>query len=435
MQGKILSASQGLILGDDGNRYAFTTDEWQDEDVNPEVGMRVDFEVRGSGAADIYPIPGASPMPPVQPPSPAAPPATSGVSRSQPHTTPSVDERFKATLRRTYTELEARYSPIREKIGNYGVIATGIALLAAGALIRFDIFEAMRDLIGIAGMLVGAAMAAVGIFMLGKDEGWWGESDEYSSPGADAPTSPGVAPGSHDVQLAGVTSEIPPATVPIQARQPQHVPFRQVPALMFTLAMLPAVLLIITVLPITPWFSYEAPETDDRGRWDGESYYTEYESLWDTIARAREIERGGPFWSADITWEAPFGAYVLAVVGAMSLGIAIFLYRQSNQGYLNRQEGDEAFNDRLDLFLSVSIFICALTLVSALFALTLYRDCPHFLFSWGNDSVGLSPGTGSLRLGDIEHSGIPGLSGGKQNHPKPLRECQDIHLREFQGKD
>ena len=352
--------------------------------------MRVDFEVRGSGVADIYPIPGASPMPPVQPPPPAAPPATSGVSRSQPHTTPSADERFKATLRRTYTELDARYSPIREKIGNYGVIATGIALLATGALIRLDIFEAMRDPIGMAGMLVGAAMAAVGIFMLGKDEGWWGESDEYSSPGADAPTSPGVAPGSHDVQLAGVTSETPPATVPIQARKPQHVPFQQVPALMFTLGILPAVLLIITVLPITPWFSYEEPETDDRGRWDGESYYTEYESLWDTIARAREIERGDRFWSADIPWEAPFGAYVLAIVGAMSLGIAIFLYRQSNQGYLHRQEGDEAFNDRLDLFLSVSIFICALTLLSALLTLP-YIEIAPFLLPSDSGSYHLGP--------------------------------------------
>ena len=51
MQGKILSAAQGLILGDDGNRYAFATDEWQDEDEAPRVGMRVDFEVRGSNAA------------------------------------------------------------------------------------------------------------------------------------------------------------------------------------------------------------------------------------------------------------------------------------------------------------------------------------------------------------------------------------------------
>ena len=47
MQGKIISVFPGLILGDDGNRYAFTTDEWQDEDEAPAYGMRIDL--RGTG--------------------------------------------------------------------------------------------------------------------------------------------------------------------------------------------------------------------------------------------------------------------------------------------------------------------------------------------------------------------------------------------------
>ena len=80
MQGVILSAGRGrdLILGDDGNRYAFTPEEWQGEDAAPEAGVRVDFEVRGSAAVDIFPIlgaGGAAPAPPAQPAAPEAPPA------------------------------------------------------------------------------------------------------------------------------------------------------------------------------------------------------------------------------------------------------------------------------------------------------------------------------------------------------------------------
>ena len=76
MQGVIVKVGegQGIILGDDGGRYAYTSLEWRSEDVEPEVGMRIDFDVRGSDAAEIYPVPGASPTPPVQPPASAPPP-------------------------------------------------------------------------------------------------------------------------------------------------------------------------------------------------------------------------------------------------------------------------------------------------------------------------------------------------------------------------
>ena len=63
MQGVILSAgtAQGLILGDDGVRYTFTPLGWQDEGASPQPGMRVDFEVRGSQAVGVYPVPGGAP--------------------------------------------------------------------------------------------------------------------------------------------------------------------------------------------------------------------------------------------------------------------------------------------------------------------------------------------------------------------------------------
>ena len=70
MQGVILSAgtAQGLILGDDGERYTFTPLGWRDNSVSPQAGMRVDFEIRGSHAVGAYPIQGAAPPPsPVQP--------------------------------------------------------------------------------------------------------------------------------------------------------------------------------------------------------------------------------------------------------------------------------------------------------------------------------------------------------------------------------
>lgn len=79
MQGSILQAAstggQGLILGDDGIHYTFTPTGWQGDPTQAMVGMRVDFEERGTHAVAIYPVPGATPVPPSQPiyqPPPAA---------------------------------------------------------------------------------------------------------------------------------------------------------------------------------------------------------------------------------------------------------------------------------------------------------------------------------------------------------------------------
>ena len=62
MQGVILSegGTRPLILGDDGVRYTFTLEEWRSDNLEPVAGTRVDFEVRGSNAADIFAIPGAA---------------------------------------------------------------------------------------------------------------------------------------------------------------------------------------------------------------------------------------------------------------------------------------------------------------------------------------------------------------------------------------
>ena len=86
MQGVILSAgrARALILGDDGVRYVFTLEEWQGGDMEPEAGLRVDFEVRGSDALDIFPILGVGSSPPTL--SSPAPQTTEGAPAAlRPH--------------------------------------------------------------------------------------------------------------------------------------------------------------------------------------------------------------------------------------------------------------------------------------------------------------------------------------------------------------
>ena len=93
MQGVILNvgSAQSLILGDDGTRYTFTPLGWQNQDTRPQVGMRVDFEVRGSHAVGVHPIPGAAPTPPVQPPAASpTPPTVLGGYPGQPTQPPSA---------------------------------------------------------------------------------------------------------------------------------------------------------------------------------------------------------------------------------------------------------------------------------------------------------------------------------------------------------
>ena len=77
MEGQILgttgAASQGVILGDDGARYTFTSQGWGDSSTVPAAGMRVDFVEHGAYAWSVYPRPGAPPTWRAAPPVPAAP--------------------------------------------------------------------------------------------------------------------------------------------------------------------------------------------------------------------------------------------------------------------------------------------------------------------------------------------------------------------------
>lgn len=65
MQGTVLSVGapnvQGVILGDDGVRYTYTLAGWRTAGVTGAPGMKVDFEIRGSHAVGVYPLPGQAP--------------------------------------------------------------------------------------------------------------------------------------------------------------------------------------------------------------------------------------------------------------------------------------------------------------------------------------------------------------------------------------
>ncbi len=61
MRGQVLGvdreASQGQIAGDDGQRYWFRPDDWDDR-TGPAVGAQVDFEASNGRALRIYHVPG-----------------------------------------------------------------------------------------------------------------------------------------------------------------------------------------------------------------------------------------------------------------------------------------------------------------------------------------------------------------------------------------
>lgn len=64
MRGHILGVDvrtgEGLLTGQDGQRYRFGPADWADRG-EPARGLEVDFEIEGGRALTIYPVPGATP--------------------------------------------------------------------------------------------------------------------------------------------------------------------------------------------------------------------------------------------------------------------------------------------------------------------------------------------------------------------------------------
>ena len=121
MQGTIIAiatqSNQGIILGDDGVHYTYTTFGWRDSMAGAAPGMKVDFDVRGSHAVGIYPLPGAAPspytnpraapgsfqpLPPTYPPGSVHPPAT-------PYTSPQPQAQPR---RASFSPAQPQYAPV-----------------------------------------------------------------------------------------------------------------------------------------------------------------------------------------------------------------------------------------------------------------------------------------------------------------------------------
>jgi len=62
MRGQVLGVDrrtgEGMVAGDDGQRYAFTPEDWAHRG-EPAVGLPVDFEPRDNRALSIFPVPAA----------------------------------------------------------------------------------------------------------------------------------------------------------------------------------------------------------------------------------------------------------------------------------------------------------------------------------------------------------------------------------------
>jgi TM2 domain-containing membrane protein YozV len=70
MRGQVLGVDlrtgDGIVTGDDGQRYSFRPADWAARG-EPAVGMIVDFQTEHSRALSIFPVPGTSPPPMVAP--------------------------------------------------------------------------------------------------------------------------------------------------------------------------------------------------------------------------------------------------------------------------------------------------------------------------------------------------------------------------------
>lgn len=76
MRGQVLGVDartgEGLVAGDDGNRYRFAPEDWAQRG-EPAIGLKVDFEANGERALSIFPLPDAvSPRHVLAPPPPRA---------------------------------------------------------------------------------------------------------------------------------------------------------------------------------------------------------------------------------------------------------------------------------------------------------------------------------------------------------------------------
>ena len=155
MQGTVLAAgtAQGLILGDDGERYTFTPLSWRACNVSPQVGMRVSFEHRGPQAVQVHPLPAAAagqqPLHgslPTQPP--PAHPANPGASPPTQHSGDTATSDSPVSRSSGILSLPSKVVPLLSQIRFSAKPGTGMkrlhwALAAGGALVILGIAAAI----------------------------------------------------------------------------------------------------------------------------------------------------------------------------------------------------------------------------------------------------------------------------------------------------
>ena len=75
-------------------------------------------------------------------------------------------------------------NPLYEKYGHLSLVVLGVGVLLMGLLLRSDFFLSIvnfvLELLGWAGILGGAAIAAAGVLAYGKEKGWWNRLIESS---------------------------------------------------------------------------------------------------------------------------------------------------------------------------------------------------------------------------------------------------------------
>lgn len=125
------------------------------------------------------------------------------------------------------------YDPVKQRIGNIGVLAAGFVLIVLSFFVRTDIFGLLLDLLGAIGILSGILICVIGFVMLGIEKGWWngpgalGGETESPSPQYDVgapyhegpaeaspPTPPPpAAPTGPTAPAAPVTPTAPPSPI------------------------------------------------------------------------------------------------------------------------------------------------------------------------------------------------------------------------------
>ena len=139
MQGVILSAGrvQSLILGDDGLRYTFTPLDWQNDDISPAFGIRVDFEVQDSRAVSVYSIPGAPPAP-ISAETPTLPVVTDGYPNQSTQSPPAHPTMAGALPTQTSpVPQQPPQPPTKSGFGRkwwYWALSGGAVLIVAGVI-------------------------------------------------------------------------------------------------------------------------------------------------------------------------------------------------------------------------------------------------------------------------------------------------------------